>query len=65
MEDTSGIPDLNPIENLWHELREFIRRETKPKTKEELIKGIEKLRGILFEVCFDRTACTVVYMAAH
>ena len=33
-------PDLNPIENLWHELKEFIRRETKPKTKEELVTGI-------------------------
>ena len=21
-------PDANPIENLWHELKEFIRRET-------------------------------------
>ena len=29
-------PDLNPIENLWHQLKEFIRRETKPKTKNEL-----------------------------
>ena len=28
-------PDLNPIENLWHELKEFIRREVKPKTKSE------------------------------
>lgn len=33
-------PDLNPIENLWHELKEFIRREVKPKTKDELIQGI-------------------------
>lgn len=33
-------PDINPIENLWHELKEFIRREVKPKTKEELIQGI-------------------------
>ena len=24
-------PDLNPIENLWHELKEFLRREVKPK----------------------------------
>ena len=23
-------PDCNPIENLWHELKEFIRREVKP-----------------------------------
>lgn len=33
-------PDTNPIENLWHELKEFIRREIKPKNKEELITGI-------------------------
>ena len=33
-------PDLNSIENLWHELKEFIRREIKPKTKDELIQGI-------------------------
>ena len=33
-------PDLNPIENLWHELKEFIRREVKLKTKQELIDGI-------------------------
>ena len=33
-------PHLNPIENLWHELKEFIRREVKPKTKQELIDGI-------------------------
>lgn len=32
-------PDLNPIENLWHELKEFIRREIKPKTKDQLIQG--------------------------
>lgn len=33
-------PDMNPIENLWHELKEFIRRETKPKTKDKLVAGI-------------------------
>ena len=26
-------PDLNPIENLWHELKEYIRREVKPTSK--------------------------------
>jgi transposase len=35
-------PDLNPIENMWHELKEFIRREVKPHTKQELIDGIVK-----------------------
>ena len=32
--------DLNPIENLWHKLKEFICREAKPKTKMELVRGI-------------------------
>ena len=34
------LPDMNPIENLWHELKEYIRREVEPKVKEELIQGI-------------------------
>ena len=34
-------PDLNLIENLWHELKEYIRREVKPQTKQELILGIK------------------------
>ena len=25
-------PDINPIENLWHELKEYQRRVVKPKT---------------------------------
>lgn len=33
-------PDLNPIENLWHELKEYLRRVIKPRTKEELVDGI-------------------------
>ena len=33
-------PDINPIENLWHELKEFIRREVKPQRKDELVQGI-------------------------
>lgn len=35
-------PDLNPIENLWHELNEYIHREIKPKTKDQLIQGIDQ-----------------------
>ena len=38
-------PDLNPIENLWHELKEFLRREIKPHTKDELVAGIEQFWG--------------------
>ena len=33
-------PDCNPIEMLWHELKEYIRREIKPTTKQELEDGI-------------------------
>ena len=34
-------PDLNPIEMLWHELKEYIRRVVKPKTKKQLVDGIK------------------------
>jgi len=34
-------PDLNPIENLRHELKEYNWRVVKPKTKQELIDGIQ------------------------
>ena len=33
-------PDCNPIENLWHELKEYLRREVKLDTKQRLIDGI-------------------------
>ena len=35
-------PDCNPIENMWHELKEFLRREVKPHNKGELINGIQQ-----------------------
>ena len=35
-------PDLNPIENIWHELKEYIRREVKPLLKDELVQGINR-----------------------
>lgn len=35
-------PDINPIENVWHELKEFIRREVKPTTKDQLVEGIRQ-----------------------
>ena len=35
------------IENLWHEVEEFIRREVKPTTKAELVSGIEQFWKIV------------------
>lgn len=46
-------PDLNPIENLWHELKEFIRREVKPQNKEQLVEGIRS-----FWKTVDSNKCT-------
>ena len=34
-------PDCNPIENLWHEM-EYLRREIKPHTKQQLVDGIQE-----------------------
>ena len=40
--ESPDSPDLNPIENLWHELKEYIRRVVKPKVKQELLDGIQE-----------------------
>lgn len=46
-------PDLNPVENLWHELKEYIRREVKPQCKDDLIDGIKQ-----FWKTVDSAKCT-------
>ena len=33
-------PDLNPNKNLWHELKDYLRKSIKPRNKEELVDGI-------------------------
>ena len=33
--------DLNPIENVWHEMKHYFWTTAKPKTKEELLQAIE------------------------
>jgi transposase len=33
-------PDLNPIENVWHELKHHLRKNIKPRTKQRLVEGI-------------------------
>ena len=35
-------PDLNPVENLWHKIKEFVQREVRPTTKQQLIDGIKQ-----------------------
>lgn len=46
-------PDLNPLENVWHEIKEYIRREIKPRSKDELVDGIRK-----FWKTVDSAKCT-------
>ena len=45
-------PDLNPIENLWHEIKEFVCCEVKPATKAQLIDGI-----VTFWNTVDKAKC--------
>ena len=33
-------PELNPIENLWHELKFYLESKVKPQNKQELVDGI-------------------------
>ena len=40
MEDPTRITRCKPHRELWHELKEFIRREVKPQTKDQLVQGI-------------------------
>ena len=46
-------PDLNPIENLWHKMKEYIMREVKPRRKQELVDGIAE-----FWATVDILKCT-------
>ena len=45
-------PDLNPIENLWHELKEHLRARVKPHNFEQLVAGITSFWGSV-----DREKC--------
>ena len=36
----ASSPDLNPIENVWSSMKDYIQREVKPKTKDEHVRGI-------------------------
>ncbi len=45
MKTPAESPDANPIENLWHEMKEYNRREVKPKNKAELVQDIQAFRS--------------------
>jgi len=46
-------PDLNPIEDLWHELKFFLESKVKPYNKQELVDGIKKFwtKKVTLEKC--------------
>ncbi|CAC5387146.1 unnamed protein product [Mytilus coruscus] len=47
-------PDMNPIENLWHE--EYSRKYIKPRTQEELVNGVLQFwETITVEKCTPRS----------
>uniref|UniRef100_A0A9J7ZPT4 Tc1-like transposase DDE domain-containing protein n=1 Tax=Cyprinus carpio carpio TaxID=630221 RepID=A0A9J7ZPT4_CYPCA len=46
-------PDLNPIELVWHAMKEFIRRQVKPRNKDELLEAV-----VTFWCnCLTKTVC--------
>ena len=51
MRTPASSPDLNPIEHIWHTLREFLCNEYKPPNLSELKQGIKAcILGITPEV---------------
>ena len=49
---SSGVTDLNPIENVWGSLKQYLRNVYKPKNLDELKEGIQQFWVTLTpEVC--------------
>ena len=46
------FPYINPIENLWHEMKEFLHHEIKPTTKDRLVQGVHQ-----FWITVDTAKC--------
>ena len=39
-------PDMSPMENVLHGLKDYIRRKVKPQSKDELVDGIKRFWGL-------------------
>ena len=46
------LPDIDPTENLWHELKDYLRGVIKPRNKQELVDGI-----LTFWAMVDKHKC--------
>ncbi len=46
-------PDLNPVELIWHELKEFLRNEMQPQNKQQPLDNIKKFwqEKLALEMC--------------
>lgn len=46
-------PDLNPVEIVWHMLKDYLQREAKPRTKDDLIAAIRSFwnNRLTFDTC--------------
>ena len=47
-------PDLNPIENIWGSLKQYLRNTYKPRNLQELKNGIKQFLGTLTPEIFQR-----------
>ena len=43
--------DLNPIENLWHELKLYLESKVKPQNKQQLVDGMKFWAEVTEEKC--------------
>lgn len=60
----SESPDLNPIETLWHQLKEFLRGVAKPTNKAELINGVRQFWKSRLTIDQCKRYCEHIYNVA-
>ena len=52
-------PDINPIENVWGSMKQFLRSQYKPKNLDELKAGIIRNFGLVLHQTFVRTISNI------